>query len=531
MEHGSLTLDDFPNGKPDPKLPPTIELETVVFEKTAPGEKWVRTDSDTTEMFVRERWTWHEPGPPKKVGWDVSLNDWHDSEAPWGAPNVAQAYRPKPHHVNAFQDPIKQATEVAAILKEELTNRVAEAKKKKGGADGNGELSNFEKLLDDIKELQKAIAVDAMAAVDQMRADLSKIVGDVFPGYTVTLDARPEDDIDKTVTLFKAGPLLRMGPHDGHQAAIERQGSGACRTLLWAALRILAERQSVKSQASNSQPHLLLMDEPEICLHPDAIREACRVLYDLPKTNNWQVMITTHSPVFIDLSRDNTSIVRVERLQQNVVHGTTVFRPQRAKLDDDDKAELKLLNLCDPHVAEFFFGGQTIIVEGDTEFTAFRYVISTNPGKYRGIHIVRARGKACIKSLCKILNQFEKPYAVLHDSDREKITIKKTGHERVNPMWTENATILAAVNEGRTTGKGIQLVASIPNFEEAFFGKEAENEKPYTALTRLRTDVAACSVVESLLDALLDAKKTLPDGALTWSDIGELSKAVSAFDK
>src|SRR5271157_2606935 len=51
MEQGSsegeLTQDDFPNCT----IPvggdefPTIELETVVFEKTAPGDKWVRTDS------------------------------------------------------------------------------------------------------------------------------------------------------------------------------------------------------------------------------------------------------------------------------------------------------------------------------------------------------------------------------------------------------------------------------------------------------------------------------------------------------
>ena len=127
------------------------------------------------------------------------------------------------------------------------------------------------------------------------------------------------------------------------------------------------------------------MDEPEICLHPDAIREARRVLYDLPTTNGWQVMITTHSPIFIDLSRDNTSIARVERLSNGVVEGTTIFRPKKAKLDDDDRVELKLLNLCDPYVAEFFFGGKTVL--------AFRHVISCDPQKYRHVHVVRSRGK------------------------------------------------------------------------------------------------------------------------------------------
>ncbi|MDR3543128.1 MAG: hypothetical protein P4L69_19510 [Desulfosporosinus sp.] len=77
-------------------------------------------------------------------------------------------------------------------------------------------------------------------------------------------------------------------------------------------------------------------------------------------------MVTTHSPAFIDFSRDNTTIIRVERGEQGDVKGTTVFRPKRAKLDENDKQLLKLLNICDPYVAEFFFGGHSIIVEGDT---------------------------------------------------------------------------------------------------------------------------------------------------------------------
>ena len=118
----------------------------------------------------------------------------------------------------------------------------------------------------------------------------------------------------------------------------------------------------------------MLIDEPEICLHPNAIRDACRVLYDLPNSGNWQVMVTTHSPIFIDFSRDNTTIVKVEKNAAGAIQGTTVFRPDTVQLDADDKRNLKLLNLCDPYVAEFFFGGKVIVVEGDTEYTAFNYI-------------------------------------------------------------------------------------------------------------------------------------------------------------
>lgn len=74
-----------------------------------------------------------------------------------------------------------------------------------------------------------------------------------------------------------------MGPEDGYFSSIAHQGSGARRTLLWAALKYLSEVKDTEG----TRPHVLLLDEPEICLHPSAIREARTVLYDLPASGNW----------------------------------------------------------------------------------------------------------------------------------------------------------------------------------------------------------------------------------------------------
>jgi putative ATP-dependent endonuclease of OLD family len=532
MQHGSkegeLTIEDFPNGKIQPGMFPTIELETVVFEKTAPGERWVRTDPETNEMFVREKWVWEEPGAPKKVGWDVASNDWDTHEGPWGAPNVAQAYRPEPHYVGAFQKPEEQASQVVQLLSKAIIERTKGMSKKKANGTEDDSPTDYERLLESIKTLRLAIASDATTAVVDVQNELTAMINEVFPGYRVTFDARPEDDIEKALVLYKPEPQLKMGPHDGFHSTIERQGSGACRTLIWAALRILSERSEGKVAATD-RPHLLLMDKPENCLHPDAIREARRVLYDLPATKRWQVMITTHSPVFIDLSRHNTSIARVERSAAGIVHGTTIFRPKKAKLDDDDRVELKLLNLCDPYVAEFFFGGRTVVVEGDTEYTAFRHIISSDLRKYGNVHIVRARGKACLVSLCKILNQFDKGYGILHDSDRAMLKDKRTGANRTNSAWSENLKILKETEVGRAAGK-IRLLASVPNFEQAFFGREAGRDKPYSALARLGEDEAAFQRIAALLDFLINAGTSVPESAIEWTSIGDLEKAVLEFD-
>jgi putative ATP-dependent endonuclease of OLD family len=520
-KQGHLTLDDFPDGEINPERPPTIELETVVHEGNSPASKWIQLNPHTGELIVKERWVWKQEGAPDRDGWNVETGSWDSASFPWGPGNIAQANRPRPHRVGAFEDPIKQAEQVLELLKEAIKSRIKEVSKQRAEAEGEEE-SEYERLLKAARRLQTSIALDATAAVESVCEDLGRTIAEVFPGYAVMVEAKPEDGLDKSLSLFRAE--LRMGPEHGHQSAIDRQGSGACRTLLWAALRILAERKHAKKDGSVERPHVLLMDEPELCLHPDAIREACRVLYDLPKRGNWQVMITTHSPVFIDFSRDNTSIVRVERDEGGHVEGTTIFRPYRAKLDEDDKTELKLLNICDPYVAEFFFGGRTVIVEGDTEYTAFRYAIAKRPVDFRNVHVVRARGKYPIASLCKILNQFGKRYAVLHDADSPK-TPKGKG----NPAWAANARILDATTDGRNAGN-VRLLASVPDFERAFFGEVAHEEKPYESLRRIRTDEAALGIVSALLESLVDFDKPVPKGALQWADLETLAAAVNGQD-
>ena len=310
-----------------------------------------------------------------------------------------------------------------------------------------------------------------------------------------------------------------MGPADGYLAKVSQQGSGARRTLLWTALRYLSE--AVAPSDASSRPHVLLLDEPEICLHPTAIREAREVLYSLPTSKNWQVMITTHSPIFIDLAKDNTTVVRVERQSDNQVHSVTLYRPTKAKLDDDDRANLKALNACDPYVNEFFFGGDVVVVEGDTEYTAFSMLKANAPDKYRNLHIVRARGKGSILTILKILNQFSSRYGVLHDSDTP---LAKNG---ASPAWGVNSSIRSAI-DGSAMADQIRHVVSVTNFEVALFGKEASADKPYNTMVKLTATDTLRARAESLLNALLDSSATVPAPFVRWSSLANLQSSVEA---
>ncbi|HTF03014.1 MAG TPA: AAA family ATPase [Bacteroidia bacterium] len=526
MSQGSgkaeLKLEDFPNNDIDNDNLPEIELHTIVYDNS-PGDRWIEI-LNNGEMLVRERWVWNGEGKPKREGWDAETTSWSEN-VPWGAPNVANARRPEPHRVDAFDSPEEQAKAIKKLLMQALTDRVKNLKAE--NQEEGEEENDYKKLISNVKKLQKKIVEEAKDQIDAVNHELTTLIAKVFPNYKIDFDAKPEDDLDSVINLFKADPQLLMGPADGFLSTIDRQGSGARRTLLWTAIKFISENnQKGKEDGAITRPHLLLLDEPEICLHPNAIREACNVLYDLPNTGNWQVMVTTHSPIFIDFSKDNTTIVKVEKTVNGTIKGTTVFRPDKVQLDDDDKRNLKLLNICDPYVAEFFFGGKVIVVEGDTEYTAFNYIKKQKPEEYKDVNIIRARGKATIVSLIKILNHFGSDYAVLHDCDMPRLTTKK-GKEMANPAWGNNTNILGAMN-AKPVGNATRLLASLPNFEEAYFGETAGDEKPYNALKTLENDEGKFNVVETLLKALINFAAPPPINCTEWGTIEDLEQRLNA---
>lgn len=518
-KEGHLCTDDFPDGRPGDGRVIEIELVTEVLDGQ-PGAVWLADDQGRPWVegagpaYVKELWRWTEPGAGKRCGWNAVEGHW-DNKVPWGAPNVANARRPEPHPVKAFDPPEAQAKQINDLLR---TVIVENAKKL---TDENG-CNVYERLLADVSAFQELALGSTKDRVRGYEDRLNEIVAAVFADHVVCF-TQGHEATEKSVTLFPALGKLLMGPTDGHKAGLDYQGSGARRTMLWAALRLLSEEKSL-----SGRPHVLLIDEPELCLHPNAVRDACEVLYNLASQSGWQVMITTHSPIFIDLKRDNMSIVRVARTAGAAVTGTTLYRPTLCSLSPNDRENLKLLNILDPHVAEFFFGGRVVIVEGDTEFSVFRLLVDNDRERFRDTHIIRARGKATIASLVKILNHFATPYAVLHDSDSPRTVRRKRGsndrQEIVNPAWTNNQKILDAVILAPKRDN-VLLAASIGNFEHAFYDEQLSGEKPFTAVSKMQNDAALRSRIEELLDSLLDHTKKLPSGVIAWNNDNQLRDA------
>jgi putative ATP-dependent endonuclease of OLD family len=492
-----IKIDDFYN-KDENNKPEIVVHSKVIFPEnvTIAKDKWIDSDG-----VVKEKWVWGNPDESAiRYGWRIDLDSgrWatttDEPKAPFSNDGAATAYRPSPTYISPFEQPEKQVEEIKKIIAADIYDLIKKTKKE-GPA--------YEKLMKDISVLQDEIKNEASAKENELATGIGSILNELFSGTTISLHV-PQSSPD----LFSSYANTKDIDFKINDLSLENQGSGMQRMLLWSVLKMMAGRKKVepkpkktstkkttaeKDNIEKIQPErskILLMDEPEICLHPESIRQAKEILYSLSSGNEWQVMITTHSPVFIDLSKDNTNIIRVQKEDDAV----SLFKTNEAGLSNDEKEQLKMLNIFDPYFAEFFFTKTTIVVEGDTEYTAFRKIIESDRVKYKDIHIIRARGKYTILPIVKILKKWGKSFSVLHDSDEESNV----------QSWPANEQILSLINGA----KEIKLLATKKNFENAFFTKEVSKDKPYNAYNEVsKPDILV--KVAKLLDYLCGIDNSL----------------------
>ena len=184
-------------------------------------------------------------------------------------------------------------------------------------------------------------------------------------------------DPDKVIA---SGSHVRIEEPGKDAIPLSHQGAGMRRTFLWSAFGTLADMGRVKQgkkKVDAERQRVLLIEEPESFLHPPMIRAARDALYDLAEIAEWQVLTCTHSPIFIDVSKPHTTIMRVEK---RTAGEPRIFSTEDARFSDEDRTQLRMIRSCHPTVSEFFFADHVFLVEGETEQAVFNHVLSTAQG-------------------------------------------------------------------------------------------------------------------------------------------------------
>jgi Predicted ATP-dependent endonuclease of the OLD family len=217
---------------------------------------------------------------------------------------------------------------------------------------------------------------------------------------------------------------------------------------------------------------ILLIEEPEVYLHPHARRYFYSLLEDLAEQGN-QIIYTTHSTEFVNLPNYETICI----VRKTASSGTTVNQTSDLSISDGSKEELKLLTQFDATRNELFFARKVLLVEGATERFSLPYIFTLKgiDLNARGVSIIDSGSKENLEFIIKILKGFYIPFVVLHDEDTNANNYA-TYHSGVNGL---NARIQAAVSDAS------QVFRMNPDFE-GVFGISSGGDKIRKAIERLK---------------------------------------------
>ena len=430
------------------------------------GKKWTVTDVDFGNC-VKVRWLWTNPNEKgQKQSYNPETNQFEDGGV-GGWDSLFQSRIPQPIRIRPTDSIEQTQTKIVGMLSDHVKVRL------------KADASSTKAVVDQIELLTKKLFEESKTVFDDIATKITKSVSQIFPATTIELVPRSKDAINEKIV--GAESYLKIGTAGGGITPLVLQGTGIQRALLWSALSVMSESGGPKKKAGDSAgvSRILLIDEPEAFLHPPTIRGAREALYNFAIGNpDWQVIATTHSPIFIDLSKDHTTIVRVDTNSATQHFVST----DKVSFNEPERMQLQMVRRCHPVVNEFFFYDNIVLVEGPTEHIVVKHV-AEKAGL--DIHVIDCLGKANIPLFAKILNQFKVPYLVIHDADTPKV--KRKSKMVTGAMWTINQAIRTVVSQS----VGGAIFTQFPHFEGEFLDEELNGGKVDRALELLSDSTTA----------------------------------------
>jgi hypothetical protein len=324
--------------------------------------------------------------------------------------------------------------------------------------------------------------------IRQLEQRINDQLGTVIGG-AVTIETTPSDI---QPMLLPSTTLALRDRHDGPKTRVGHQGHGLQRTLLITLLQILADLQNVGGPVQGTpRATILAIEEPELYMHPQMARKMRDTLFQLAAQPNFQVICTTHSPVFLDVGQRHRSIVRVVKDAHRRVHFFQVTAELfEGPVGEAERERLRLVSTFHPTVNEVFFANRAVLFEEQSAVAAFERaaeltgLFARHPHKRRDVMLIDSQGKGNIPLFQRVLNHFRIPYTVIHDEDAGQ------------PAAAENVRIEALLPAGN-----LRHMIS-PNNLETMLGYAAGKDKVYRALRRVEELHGAGALPPAFIEAL-----------------------------
>ena len=293
-----------------------------------------------------------------------------------------------------------------------------------------GELSQV------IEQFTELLSPGSDSQAEEIKAfdkEVNSALRPLFPSVRVELDI----PVPTLETFLKSATIKVVDEDDGFERDISRMGAGSQRAIQMALIRYLAE---IKKHHNNHylSRKLLLIDSPELFLHPQAV-ELVRVALKNLSNEGYQVVFATHSAQMVTSEDVSTSLL----IRKNRERGTFM----RKRMEDavrqvvkDAPSQLQMLfSLSNSN--ELLFADYVLLTEGKTEWRVLPALFERITGQSFALikcALVRQGGVSNTRKSMQVLSAMDIPVRAIVDLDYAFTTATRDGFLSANdPDITE----------------------------------------------------------------------------------------------
>jgi putative ATP-dependent endonuclease of OLD family len=321
---------------------------------------------------------------------------------------------------------------------------------------------------------------------------------DLYLDYEQRLNAISKEIIDHDGLAFSVTPSnpkdtykkLEILLNDGVETDLNLKGSGIQSVIIIALFKLYSELREGNS--------LLLIEEPELFLHPHANRHMASILRGFCGGQSVQVIITTHSPQYL-LDQKIANIALISKSGKE-----TQVKQVKQVLD-----EVKLKRELTDSNLELFFSEKVVLVEGPSERILFPNIAHSINEHFdfdkKNISLVEADGKNNLDVFIDLCNSYGIKWIAIVDKDFSDTSQTFRALKRLN------SSLNIGVDFAHDLRQDIELKFDVKGIHILNFG-EIENYYHKEWLIEILYDLLATSgIPRAIFDQALPMVKQFND--------------------
>lgn len=282
------------------------------------------------------------------------------------------------------------------------------------------------------EEAKRVYSIEKLTELPQLGNSITELLKIYVPESELKLNWRDEIEVPEVTPPQPVATMIE----DEFEGAIKNKGHGLQRALIITLLQYIAR---LEQETGNSADFdlVLAIEEPELYLHPARSRYLASVFNSMVNSGKIQILITSHSPHFVDLSNfDRVRIIKKANTETEKIKHTVV-----TKYSSDEAIKLlekiwnkpsgsftqssftARINDCMSMFSnEGFFAKVVVVVEGLSDLGILWQMQSVLKQDWlsKGITIIPGMGKTKIDKPIVVFKGFNIPTFFIFDGDKTK---------------------------------------------------------------------------------------------------------------